>query len=69
MSIDSGMDKDVAHIYSGTLLILKKKNVIMLFAAIMDETLEIIILNKVSQRKTYKMIPLICEFLIFNDTN
>ena len=41
----------------------------MLFAAIMDETLEIIILNKVSQRKTYKMIPPICEFFIFNDTN
>ena len=38
-----------------------KKNEIMPFAAIMDETLEIIILYEVSQRKTYKMILLICE--------
>ena len=47
MSIDSGMDKDVVHIYNGILAI--KKNKMPFAATCMD--LEIIILSGVSQRQ------------------
>ena len=50
MSIDRGMDKDVAHIYNGILLS-HKKNEIMPFAATWMD-LGIIILSEVSPTKT-----------------
>ena len=62
------MDKeDVVQAYSGILLSCKKKNEIMPFAAMWLD-LEIIILNEVSKKDIYHMIPLICEILE-NNTN
>ena len=50
-SINRSMDKeDVVHIYS-RILLSRKKNEIMLFAATWMD-LEAIMLNKISQRKT-----------------
>ena len=67
MSIDSEWIK-VWYIYTVEYYSSLKKNEIMPFVAMMNETLEIIILCEGSQRKTYKMISLICE-IFFNDIN
>ena len=56
MSFDRGMDKDVVHIYNGTILS-HKQNEIMQFAANWMD-LEIIILSELSQteKDRYHMI-------------
>ena len=52
MSVNRGVDKkDVVYMYNGLVFSHKKKNEIMTFAAT-EMDLEIIILSKVSQRKT-----------------
>ena len=58
MSVNRGMNKGVAHIYSGILAI--KRNEIMPFVATWMD-LEFIMLSEVSQTKTNYMISLICE--------
>ena len=58
MSIDTGLDKDVVHIYNGILLAIKKIEIMPFAAAWMD--LEIITLSEVSQTKMNIMRSQIC---------
>ena len=57
MSINRGMDKDVAHIYNGISLN-HKKSEIMPFAATWIDP-EIITLSEITQKDKYHMISLI----------
>ena len=59
MFINRGMDKDVAHIYSGIFLTIKKTEIIPFVAIWMD--LEIIVLSTINQTEKDKyMISLRC---------
>jgi len=59
MSIHTGMDKDVVHIYKG-LLLSHKKNEMMPFATTWLD-LETIILSEISERQTPYAITYMCN--------